>query len=92
MIILNRKKRIAFPSIEDRTETHTHVNVYLYNVKTLQLSFMRWPRGRRAVNVHVIQIDSLLNSKWSIVKDKVNNLSYIFVTIIISEVGVFKHK
>lgn len=53
---------------------------------------MRWPRGRRAVNVHVIQIDSLLNSKWSIVKDKVNNLSYIFVTIIISEVGVFKHK
>lgn len=65
-------------SIEDGTETHTHVNVYLYNVKTLQLSFMRWPRGRRAF-VHVIQIDSLLNSKWSIVKDKVNNLLYISV-------------
>lgn len=46
------------------------------------------PRGRRAV--HVIQIDSLLNSKWSIVKDKVNNLLYISVTILISEVGAFK--
>lgn len=85
MIILNRKKKHSF-SIEDGTETHTHVNVYLYNVKTLQLSFMRWPRGRRAV-VHVIQIDSLLNSKWSIVKDKVNNLLYISVTIPISKVG-----
>jgi len=69
--IKQKKKNVAF-SIEDGTETHTRVNVYLYNVKTLQLSFMRWPRGRRAVRV--IQIDGLLNSKWSIVKDKVNNL------------------
>lgn len=89
MIILNRKKN-SF-SIEDGTETHTHVNVYLYNVKTLQLSFMRWQRGWRAA-VYVIQINSLLNSKWSIVKDKVNNLLYISVTILISVVGAFKYK
>lgn len=49
---IKQKKKHSF-SIEDGTETYTHVNVYLYNVKTLQLSFMRWPRGRRAA-VYVI--------------------------------------